>query len=261
MIRRFGKFHHPNVANYHREVGRLALNFKGTPWVLVRFGLSANSLPVHRNFGTFGTNTSGEVPWNPKAALRITTVSLSPPLNRPVPNRGSNYATLEIRALASRLLIEDEEWIESARRRMIAGDAPHLETFFLTHRFERPKDQDSATDKPPILFISAYGPPGAYDPLAHPAGPQGTASVIAHERAVARAVPADLPRGATGATHAGADIDLGDEGEELVVVRASCVCGANRTAASSSTSSPAGSPSVSDKSPFGHVFAYRLGRR
>jgi hypothetical protein len=101
-------------------------------------------------------------------------------------------------------LVEDEEWIESARRRMIAGEASHLETFFLSHKYGRPKDEAEPSDKPPMIFVSQYGQPGDYDPLAHPAGPQGTASVIAHERAVARAVPADLPRGATAATHGGA---------------------------------------------------------
>jgi hypothetical protein len=68
-----------------------------------------------------------------------------------------NAATLEIKALASRLLVEDQEWIESARRRMIAGEAPHLETFFLSHKFGRPKDVDHAPERPPILFISQYG--------------------------------------------------------------------------------------------------------
>jgi hypothetical protein len=62
-----------------------------------------------------------------------------------------------------------KEWIESARRRMIAGEAPHLGTFFLSHRYGRPKDQDAAPDRPPILFVSAYGPPGSYDPLAREA--------------------------------------------------------------------------------------------
>jgi hypothetical protein len=53
---------------------------------------------------------------------------------------------------------------------MIAGEAPRLETFFLSHRYGRPKDVDQAPDKPPIVFVSQYGPPGSYDPLGPPGG-------------------------------------------------------------------------------------------
>jgi hypothetical protein len=45
--------------------------------------------------------------------------------------------------VASRRLAEKEEWIASARRRMIAGEAPHLEIFFLSHRVGRPKDPET----------------------------------------------------------------------------------------------------------------------
>jgi hypothetical protein len=104
---------------------------------------------------------------------------------------------------------------------MIAGEAPHLETFFLSHRFGRPKDQDSVTEKPPILFISAYDPPGSYDPLAKGQEPAVKSNVVAHQRALPLGAPAVLPRGAISVTgHGGADPDPGDEGEEeLVVVR------------------------------------------
>jgi hypothetical protein len=79
------------------------------------------------------------------------------------------------------MTVGDQVWLESARRRMIAGEAPHLETFFLSHRFGRPKDQDSVTEKPPILFISAYGPPGSYDPLAKCQEPPVKSNVVAHQ--------------------------------------------------------------------------------
>jgi hypothetical protein len=36
---------------------------------------------------------------------------------------------------------------------------PHLETFFLSHRFGRPKDQDQPADRPPIISVSQYGLP------------------------------------------------------------------------------------------------------
>jgi hypothetical protein len=102
---------------------------------------------------------------------------------------------------------------------MIAGDAPHLEIFFLSHRFGRPKDVDQAPDKPPILFVSAYGPPGSYDPLARPAAPAVKPEMIAHQRSLTSGVPPDLPHGATGARgHCGADPGSSDEGEEQPVV-------------------------------------------
>jgi hypothetical protein len=118
-------------------------------------------------------------------------------------------------------LVEDEEWIESARRRMIAGEAPHLETFFLSHRYGRPKDQDQPHDRPPIIFVSQYGPPGCYDPLARPAEPAVKPEMITHQRSLTSGVPPELPRGATGTNHRdGAKPDPGDDDEEeLVVVR------------------------------------------
>jgi hypothetical protein len=106
---------------------------------------------------------------------------------------------------------------------MIAGDAPHLENFFLSYRFGRPKDVDQAPDRPPILFVSAYGPPGSYDPLARPAEPRGTAEMITHGPSLSlpAGIPTDLPHGATGPSRpAGTDPDPRDDGEEeLVVVR------------------------------------------
>jgi hypothetical protein len=41
---------------------------------------------------------------------------------------------------------------------MIASEAPRLETFFLSHKFGRPKDVDRAPDRPPILFIRPVQP-------------------------------------------------------------------------------------------------------
>jgi hypothetical protein len=131
-----------------------------------------------------------------------------------------NAATLEIKALASRLLVEDQEWIESARRRMIAGEAPHLETFFLSHRFGRPKDVDHTPDRPPILFVSAYGPPGSYDPLARKTAED--TQRIRRANSLAAGMPSALPREATGGGHDRREPGANDEGEEeLVVVRAS----------------------------------------
>jgi hypothetical protein len=65
--------------------------------------------------------------------------------------------------------------------RMIAGEAPHLEMFFLSHRYGGPTDVDQRAARPPILFVSAYGPPGSYDPLARPQKPP-QARVIGHAR-------------------------------------------------------------------------------
>jgi hypothetical protein len=92
-------------------------------------------------------------------------------------------------------------------------------TFLLSHHYGGPKDQDTPPDKPPILFISQYGRPGDYDPLARPAELQVKAKVVPDER-VLPAVPPDLPRGAPSANGHGADgpgSGDGDE-EELVVV-------------------------------------------
>jgi hypothetical protein len=77
------------------------------------------------------------------------------------------------------------------RRRLQAGEANHIET--LLWRWQV----------------------GRYDPLARPAEPSVKTNLIAHRR-----VPPPVPRGATAtAAHGGADIDPGDEGEELVIVR------------------------------------------
>jgi hypothetical protein len=103
---------------------------------------------------------------------------------------------------------------------MIAGDAPHLESFFLSHRYGRSKNVDQAPDRPPILFVSAYGPPGSYDPLARRAEPRGKPETIAHRPSLSlpAGVPLNLPQGATGTNGHAGDPDLGDEGEELVIV-------------------------------------------
>jgi hypothetical protein len=53
--------------------------------------------------------------------------------------------------------------------RMLSGNAPR-----------RPKDVDQTAERPPILFVSAYGPPGSYDPLARPQKPPEDAQVIPH---------------------------------------------------------------------------------
>jgi hypothetical protein len=96
-----------------------------------------------------------------------------------------NLATVEIKALTSKLLLEDPAWIESARRRMIAGQATHLEMFFLAHKYGRPKAVEHAPDRPPIVFTSAHGQPGDYDPLARPESA---------ERAAGAPLPPEGPR-------------------------------------------------------------------
>jgi hypothetical protein len=131
-----------------------------------------------------------------------------------------NVASREIKALAEAMTVGDQVWLESARRRMIAGEAPHLEMFFLNHKFGRPKDVDHAPDRPPIVFVSAYGPPGSYDPLARPPAAPLKAEVTSHQRFLSPSAPAGLPREAQGAGRDGGDPGADDEGEEeLVVVR------------------------------------------
>jgi hypothetical protein len=97
-------------------------------------------------------------------------------------------------------------------------DAPRQEKYRnLRPRFGRPKDQDQAPDKPPILFMSAYGPPGSHDPLARKAAEDTQPSRRA--RSLGAGMPPDLPHGATGANGDG-DPGPGDDDEEkLVVVR------------------------------------------
>jgi hypothetical protein len=103
---------------------------------------------------------------------------------------------------------------------MIAGEAPHLETFFLSHRFGRPKDVDHTPERPPILFVSAYGTPGSYDPLARKAAENTHPTRRANR--LAAGMPPALPREATSAKgDSGDHHGPGDDGEkELVVVRA-----------------------------------------
>jgi hypothetical protein len=40
-----------------------------------------------------------------------------------------NIATKEIKALAEAMTVGDRVWLESARRRMVAGEANHLNSF------------------------------------------------------------------------------------------------------------------------------------
>jgi hypothetical protein len=76
---------------------------------------------------------------------------------------------------------------------MIAGEAPHLETFLLSHKYGRPKDVVETVQKPPILFVSAYGPPGSYDPLAKPPEPGVDVEVIPNARSLAAVGPIEGP--------------------------------------------------------------------
>lgn len=55
---------------------------------------------------------------------------------------GPNKATREIRELAQAWTTGDPEWVESARARMKAGDAPHLENYLLQMLYGKPKDHD-----------------------------------------------------------------------------------------------------------------------
>jgi hypothetical protein len=98
-----------------------------------------------------------------------------------------NAATRKIKFLAEAMTVGDRVWLELARRRMIAGEAPHLETFVLSHRYGRPKDVDQTAERPPIVFVSAYGQPGSYDPLAHSAEPPAKATVQCRGDATRRA--------------------------------------------------------------------------
>jgi hypothetical protein len=135
-----------------------------------------------------------------------------------VPNR----ATVEIKELAARLTTQDKKYMANLRRRLQAGEANHIETLLWQWQFGRPKDLDPAPDRPPIVFVSRFGQPGDYDPLARPAAAPIKAEVTSHQRSLPPGAPADLPRGATGANgphHA--DPDLHDDGDDgLVVVRA-----------------------------------------
>jgi hypothetical protein len=96
---------------------------------------------------------------------------------------------------------------------------PDLETFFLSHKYGRPKDVDHAPDWSPIVFILQFEQPGEYGTLAHPAGPAVEAKVIAHQQSLPVGIPPDLPRGATDASgHGGDDPGPRDEGEKVLVM-------------------------------------------
>jgi hypothetical protein len=87
---------------------------------------------------------------------------------------------------------------------------PHLETFLISHKYGRPKDQDAARDRLPIVLVSRYGP-GSYDSLAREAVED--TQVIPRAKSLGAGLPTDLPRGATGANgNGGASLSAGDEG-------------------------------------------------
>lgn len=63
------------------------------------------------------------------------------------PKGAISACTAEMRALARRLTIDDPEWIESAQRRMKAGEANHLETYFTQLLGGKPKESVDVTVK------------------------------------------------------------------------------------------------------------------
>lgn len=50
-----------------------------------------------------------------------------------------NKATVEIKD-ASRLIVEDEAYVESLKKRVNAGKAPHMETLLFHYAYGKPKD-------------------------------------------------------------------------------------------------------------------------
>lgn len=52
-----------------------------------------------------------------------------------VPNR----ATVEIKE-SSRRLVEDPDYVQSLRRRLVSGKAPHMETLLFHYAYGKPKD-------------------------------------------------------------------------------------------------------------------------
>jgi hypothetical protein len=59
-----------------------------------------------------------------------------PGRRRGIPNK----VTLEIRD-AARAIVEDDAYVESLKRRVIAGRAPHMETLLFHYAYGKPKDQ------------------------------------------------------------------------------------------------------------------------
>jgi hypothetical protein len=65
---------------------------------------------------------------------------------------------------------------------MIAGEAPHLETFFLSYRYGRPKDQDQLPHPAADPVHQPVRPPEHLRPLGPPGGAPRQATMIATGR-------------------------------------------------------------------------------
>lgn len=55
------------------------------------------------------------------------------------PKGQPNKATAEIRD-AARAIVEDKDYAESLKKRVIAGKAPHMETLLFHYAYGKPKD-------------------------------------------------------------------------------------------------------------------------
>lgn len=55
------------------------------------------------------------------------------------PKGAKNHATREIQS-AARLLVEDEHYVASLKRRLTSGKAPHMETLLFQYAYGKPKD-------------------------------------------------------------------------------------------------------------------------
>jgi hypothetical protein len=79
----------------------------------------------------------------------------------PRPKGSLNKATREIREVSRRLLA-DKEYQASLRRRLIDGDAPHMETLLHHYAWGKPKDttvvEGEDGESPTVTVVHQYIP-------------------------------------------------------------------------------------------------------
>lgn len=73
------------------------------------------------------------------------------------PKGAPNKATTEIRDLARKLL-DDDDYRESLKRRLIAGEASHMETLLHHYAFGKPSDKVEVTGGGLPVVVGLYMP-------------------------------------------------------------------------------------------------------
>ncbi len=77
------------------------------------------------------------------------------------PKGATSHKTREIAAFA-RSIVESPEYVESLRRRLLKGDAPHMETLLHHYGYGKPKDTLAVESARPVVveLIGSLAPGG-----------------------------------------------------------------------------------------------------